>query len=92
MIEYLLAFVFLVNVGNTFSTDPTKNIINGSPTTTGKHPHQISLQRIVNGQSYHICGGSIVGSKWVVTAAHCVQGFRFVWQGCRILKAIKCKR
>lgn len=42
-------------------------IVGGHPTTIEEHPWQISLQFF----SSHRCGGSIIGDKWVLTAAHC---------------------
>ncbi|XP_043256098.1 serine protease 53-like [Colletes gigas] len=42
-------------------------IVGGSPVDINQHPYQLSLQT-----SGHICGGSIISSKWAVTAAHCV--------------------
>ncbi|CAG2224542.1 Trypsin beta,Trypsin delta,Chymotrypsin-like serine proteinase,Trypsin alpha,Chymotrypsin A,Trypsin delta/gamma-like protein CG30031,Chymotrypsin B [Mytilus edulis] len=51
-----------------------KRIVGGSDTTIGKHPWQISLQRGTGSSWSHSCGGSIIDEKWVVTAAHCVEG------------------
>jgi len=43
-------------------------IVGGTPAVIEEFPYQISLQ--YNGK--HICGGSIIGSFTVLTAAHCV--------------------
>ena len=46
-------------------------IIGGTEAIPGEYPWQVQLQ--VPGFS-HWCGGSIVDTDWVLTAAHCVQG------------------
>ncbi|XP_019876792.1 trypsin-7-like [Aethina tumida] len=46
-------------------------IIGGEDADIADYPYQISLQYYGS----HICGGSIIGSKWVVTAGHCTDGF-----------------
>ncbi|KAG8434508.1 hypothetical protein GDO86_012765 [Hymenochirus boettgeri] len=47
-----------------------QRIIGGSDTTIENYPWQVSLQYM--GQ--HICGGSILNSHWILTAAHCFNG------------------
>ena len=46
-------------------------IIGGQDATPGDWPWQVSLQ---NSRGSHFCGASIIGSEWVLTAAHCVGG------------------
>jgi len=52
----------------------SSNIINGQAVDPpGKYPWQVSLQ---TPNRFHLCGGSILANKWVITAAHCVVGQR----------------
>ena len=42
-------------------------IVGGIEVSLGSVPHQVSLM----GDGHHYCGGSIIASSFVVTAAHC---------------------
>ncbi|XP_072493834.1 serine protease 42-like [Notamacropus eugenii] len=48
--------------------DPFKKVINGHVAPASKWPWQVSLQA---GQQ-HICGGALINTEWVLTAAHCI--------------------
>ncbi|XDC70359.1 hypothetical protein R6Z07F_001532 [Ovis aries] len=52
-----------------FSRNLLARIINGRPTQKGTTPW-IAMLSHLNGQPF--CGGSLLGSKWIVTAAHCL--------------------
>jgi secreted trypsin-like serine protease len=49
-------------------------IVGGQNAQPGQFPWQISLQFKSGQQFSHGCGGSILNSRWIVTAGHCVQG------------------
>ncbi|XP_053973147.1 chymotrypsin-1-like [Hylaeus volcanicus] len=49
---------------------PGTQIVGGNDAPVGKFPYQVSLQ--YNGN--HFCGGSIISSRYILTAAHCVKG------------------
>ena len=50
---------------------PATAIVNGSAAAEGAHPFMASLQ---DGSGFAFCGGSVISSTWVLTAAHCVEG------------------
>ncbi|XP_012227738.1 trypsin-like [Linepithema humile] len=45
-------------------------IVNGTKAKSAQFPHQVSLRRSWSNQ--HFCGGNIISSNLVLTAAHCV--------------------
>lgn len=46
-------------------------IFGGQEATPGQFPHQISLRLNRNNTYRHICGGSIIADRFILTAAHC---------------------
>ncbi|XP_032671111.1 transmembrane protease serine 9-like [Odontomachus brunneus] len=68
MIKLIILLVVCVIAKQAYGDEP-EAIVGGSMASPGQFPHQISLQY---GGS-HMCGGSIIGTRHVLSAAHCVE-------------------
>nr|ABZ04014.1 serine protease 6 [Costelytra zealandica] len=74
----LLAFVAAVTAVPAFLTVEPKvddsadwRVVGGTNATAGAYPYMVSLRSSANA---HFCGGSILNSQWILTAASCLVG------------------
>lgn len=60
--------VITILFSSVFASPFSGKIAGGQAATEGQFPYQVSL-RLFN---FHICGGSIIDTRTILTAAHCV--------------------
>jgi len=61
-------------VPNCETTDNATKIVGGTPACTGQYPWQVALLFFGSAGKDQACGGTLIGSKYVMTAAHCTDG------------------
>ncbi|XP_013112887.2 chymotrypsin-1 [Stomoxys calcitrans] len=64
----LALFVGLVLAIAVVQAGPTSRILGGSDAAAAQYPHSVSIRV----DDAHVCGGTIVSEKYILTAAHCV--------------------
>ncbi|XP_008569443.1 PREDICTED: transmembrane protease serine 2 [Galeopterus variegatus] len=61
-----------IECGVSSKSSRQSRIVGGDSASLEEWPWQVSLHV----QGVHVCGGSIITPKWIVTAAHCVEEYR----------------
>ncbi|XP_018319741.1 chymotrypsin-1-like [Agrilus planipennis] len=61
----IVSFAILSEIS---ALDDSTRIVNGEDTKTGQFPFMVSVKY----RGSHNCGGTIISSKWILTAAHCI--------------------
>lgn len=64
MLTYITPYLSVAFPVNT--DDDDDKIVGGYTCAANSVPYQVSLN-----SGYHFCGGSLISSQWVLSAAHC---------------------
>lgn len=72
MNETVLGVLVCVLLISAFQVAGESYIIGGRPAQPGQFPWIVSLRNVRN---QNVCGGSILSSRWIATAAHCIHRY-----------------
>ncbi|GAB0098079.1 trypsin [Sergentomyia squamirostris] len=71
ILSVLISCAFSATLKNDSSSFFEGRIVGGVPVAIQDYPYQVSVQK----NDRHICGGSVISSYFVLTAAHCTNNF-----------------
>jgi len=67
----LLAVFALSGQANTLQGGPNNRIVGGEPVEENALPWMAAIFESINGEFSQVCGGSLIASRWILSAAHC---------------------
>ncbi|XP_006037749.1 chymotrypsin-C-like [Alligator sinensis] len=68
----ILLLGYAYSCGHPYFPPLVSRVVGGEDARPHSWPWQISLQYTRNGAWHHTCGGSLIATNWVMTAAHCI--------------------
>ena len=71
---FVLVTLVVVSADKSKSFGSSPDIVNGTDANILEIPFIVSLQYISkSGNSFHSCGASLLNSRWLLTACHCIE-------------------
>jgi len=75
IMKFLILALFVVGAygcGKPTYPPTLTRVVGGDDVRENSFPWQVSLQYKSGSNFYHTCGGTLISSQWVLTAAHCI--------------------